>query len=276
MIILIGVITFIPYVYEFLVPDQEDVRAERAAIEKLILVETLKKKEWVSHKIPVKGVVFDFDPNHVSQSDWQRLGLSVKQAAVMIRYRAKGGKFRKKEDLQKMYPISPELYARLIPYIHISSLADSTSFKKPFKYPAITKRQPVMVSINSADTLALDEVKGIGPAFARRIVKYRDRLGGFCRKEQLLEVFGLDSIKYREIKDQVTVDVRSLKKININRVEFAGLQHHPYLNFRQINAILQFRKQHGNYGNIADLKKVAILSAETIEKLAPYISFDHD
>ena len=72
------------------------------------------------------------------------------------------------------------------------------------------------------------------------------------------------------------IDKDGLRKIFINRIEFDDLKGHPYLNFKQINAIIQFRKQHGNYGNIAELKKVAILSAGTVEKLAPYISFDHD
>ncbi len=272
MVLLIAVVTVLPDVYEFFVPEQEDLVAERAAIGKLSLVEAEKKRVGVYRKPSrAKITLFNFDPNQLDLSGWQRLGLSVRQAAVMARYQAKGGRFRKKEDLQKMYPISASLYERLIPYIHITPLPSVEH-----SFSTAVKRQAVVVALNSADTLALDEVRGIGPAFARRIVKYRDRLGGFCKKEQLLEVFGLDSVKYREIKDQVSIDEHSIKMIYINRVEYADLQHHPYLNFKLINAILQYRKQHGNYGNIADLKKIAILPAQIADKLAPYISFDHD
>lgn len=277
MIFLLGVVTLIPSVYEFLIPEPEDLAGDSAAIEKLSLIEVRKKQAWGDRKGKA-GIfkLFNFDPNHTTLAGWQHLGLSVRQAAVILRYVAKGGKFRQKEDLQKMYPINAALYTKLIPYIQIAPL-DSGDISRKFKrYPMTLPRKLVIVSLNTADTLALDEVKGIGPAFARRIVKYRERLGGFYKKEQLLEVFGLDSVKYHEIKDQVNIDGYPVRKIIINKVEFADLQHNPYLNFKQVNAIIQFRKQHGNYGNIADLKKVAILPVETIEKLAPYISFDHD
>ncbi|HEY0175590.1 MAG TPA: helix-hairpin-helix domain-containing protein [Pedobacter sp.] len=277
LIILLAVITAIPSVYRIIVPEQDDLAAESAAIKKLSVVEAeIKRSGYNKYRGTVNPVLFKFDPNHTSLSGWQSLGLSARQAAVMIRYVIKGGRFRKKEDLQKMYMVSPEMYKKWASYIQIDP-GDTAVFTSKFKHPVFPVRhETVIVSLNTADTLALDAVKGIGPAFARRIVKYRERLGGFYKKEQLLEVFGLDSLKYREIKDQLSVDGTSLKLIHINTAVFEDLQHNPYLSFKQINAVIQFRKQHGNYSNIADLKKVAILPAETIEKLAPYISFDHD
>lgn len=293
LITLIMLVTLIPSVYELLIPEKDDLQAEISALRKLMQIEAEKNKphiynrEGIYNKVrtgpEVKKIkLFDFDPNHANLGTWQLLGLSAKQAAVMIRYTEKGGRFHKKEDLQKMYVISPDTYSRLAPYIHIEqeNAARADSYKSnqynyaKQKYPARLK--PVIISLNSADTLQLDQIKGIGPAFARRIFNYRRRLGGFHKKEQLLEVFGLDSVKYNEIKDQVSIGGEQLTKIKINTVEFAELRLNPYLDFRQVNAILQFRKQHGNYLNIADLKKVAILPAATVEKLAPYISFEHD
>jgi competence protein ComEA len=106
-----------------------------------------------------------------------------------------------------------------------------------------------------------------------RILTYRERLGGFVNKEQLLEVFGLDSLKYAEIKNQIRVDPVSVRKININTATVEQYKNHPYLRFKQINAIIQYRKQHGNYSNIADLAKVVVIPAETIARLAPYLTF---
>lgn len=276
LIFLLAVITALPSVYTFLVPEQDDLAAEQAAIKKLTLVEAeIKAAARYKYKGRVKAAdikPFKFDPNHTGLAGWQLLGLSAKQAAVMIRYTAKGGKFRKKEDLKKMYTISPEMYQRLSPYITI----DTSAFVHINKYVPAAPRKAVVVQLNTADTLELDKIKGIGPAFARRIFKYRERLGGFYKKEQLMEVFGLDSAKFHEISDQISIDATAIKQISINRAEYAGFKNHPYLNPKEVNAIIQFRKQHGNYVNIADLKKVAILSAGTIEKLAPYISFDHD
>lgn len=274
MFVLLVILTALPGVYEMLIPEQEDLPAEQAAIFQLSRIEAKRKNQYKNRKNASgkKHQLFNFDPNAVSLSDWQLLGLSPKQAAVMIRYRDKGGSFYKKEDLQKMYPISPQLYEKLEPYIDIHTKPFLAKQRKYVGYQV----KPIQIELNSADTVGLDSVKGIGAAFARRIFNYRQRLGGFYKKEQLLEVFGMDSIKYREIKDQLSLEKGAIKKLNINRVVFDELRYHPYLNYKQVNAILQFRKQHGNYSNIADLKKVAILSAETLEKLAPYISFDHD
>jgi competence protein ComEA len=275
LIVLLGLITVMPTIYEMFIPEQEDLPAERAAILQLQQIEAEKKygynygKDAKGHK---QQKLFKFDPNTASLSDWQLLGLSPKQAAVMLRYREKGGRFRHKEELKKMYPISANLYGQLESYIHINSIT-SLEIKQHYPKPAV---KLIRIDLNRADTTALDSVKGIGPAFARRIFNYRQRLGGFYKKEQLLEVYGVDSSKYEEVKGQLILESGPLKQIKINSVGFEELRHHPYLNYKQVNAILQFRKQHGNYGNIADLKKVAILSAATLDKLTPYISFDHD
>ncbi|RZJ80285.1 MAG: hypothetical protein EOO47_08095 [Flavobacterium sp.] len=253
---------------------------EEDALQKLVIVNQQKPTYYTNlrndiedSEVKTKAVLFKFDPNKIELEDWQRLGLSAKQAQSILNYRSKGGKFYKPEDLQKMYTITPQKYEALRPYIQIES--NHTNYDKP-QYadkPAYVKKQAVMIELNGADTLAMDEIKGVGAAFARRIVKYRERLGGFYKKEQLLEVYGLDSAKYEEIKTQVRIDASSIKKININTATFDDLKNHPYLKFKQINAIIQYRKQHGNYNSIDDLKKVLILSPENIQNIAPYLSF---
>lgn len=265
------IIAFIPSIYDYIVPEVDDLPAERAALKKLVLIEAERKKmQWNKAKTK-ESKLFNFDPNTISQQQWETLGLSPKQAQVITNYLSKGGRFSKKEDLQKMFVISPARYKALLPYI---SIADRRKAGITFKstYPA--KAEPVMVDLNMADTIELDKVKGIGPAFARRIYKYRERVGGFYKKEQLLEVFGVDSVKYKEISSQLKLNQPQLSMIYINTIDFEKLSRSPYLKFKEVNAIIQFRKQHGNYANIADLKKVVILSAETIEKLAPYLSFE--
>lgn len=279
MVVLIVLIRAVPFVYVFFFPEQTDPETERLAINKLMWMKQEKETAVREREIEapaLKSTLFNFDPNLINADDWQRLGLSVKQAAVMSRYKEKGGRYFKKEDLQKMYVISPEMYERLIPYISIGSVKEQkhqqlNSENTAKRYPA--QQKAALIALNTADTLQLIEIRGVGPAFARRIFNYRQRLGGFYKKEQLLEVYGLDSLKYNEIKDQLSLDAQVLTRINLNTALFDDLKNHPYLKYKQVNAIIQFRKQHGNYGNIADLRKVAILSAETIERLAPYISF---
>ncbi|WP_462264502.1 helix-hairpin-helix domain-containing protein [Mucilaginibacter sp.] len=202
-----------------------------------------------------------FNPNHLNSARWAQLGLNAHQISTIQHYESKGGKFRSKQDVKKMYSLTANDYARLAPYI---DLPDSVSNRK--NAPA------AIVDLNTADSAKLTQVNGIGPAYAMRILHYRERLGGFHHKEQLKEVFGIDEGMYNTLKAQFTLRNRRVKKININTVELDGLKNHPYLNFKQANAIIQYRKQHGNYESLAELKNIAILDEQILRKLAPYLT----
>ncbi|MEH3114894.1 ComEA family DNA-binding protein [Pedobacter terrae] len=217
--------------------------------------------------------LFKFDPNTLTKDGWETLGLSARQAQSIVNYTDKGGRFYKPEDLQKMYTISPEMYKRILPYAHIPESVNLSRNESPSERKEYAKKNPVIVDINTADSTQLDDIKGIGGTFALRILKYRERLGGFYKKEQLLEVYGLDSAKYGEIKDQIKIGNAPLKTININTASFDDLKRNPYLTFKQINAIIQYRRQHGNYTGVADLKKIILLNQQVIDKITPYISF---
>jgi len=273
-LLLLAIVT--PYAYElFFLKEEKITDFEKRAIQELSLTsrdehyrnEDSRKEKKANSNISL----FKFDPNLVGIKEWEKLGLSSKQAQSILNYRDKGGRFYKAEDLKKMYAISPSTFERLQPYIEIAPKLQTSKEKVEFmKY---VKKEFAQIEINTADTIKLDEIKGIGAAFARRIANYRNRLGGFYRKEQLLEVFGLDSAKFTEIESQILVDASAIKKININTADFDALKGHPYLKYKQINAIIQYRKQHGNYESIADLKKILILSPQTIELLTPYLQF---
>lgn len=272
-----------PQVYDLWMDKQETATAAELVAIKRLQLSSLDSGSRFGHVRRPEGAsarkvpqLFRFDPNQIDVSQWQSLGLSPKQAQSIVNYRQKGGRFYKTEDLQKMYVISPEMYARLKPYVAI----EGGAMYKPDNKPAFAKesnprpkKELLVVEINTADTVQLQEIRGIGPAFARRIANYRERLGGFYRREQLLEVFGLDSAKFNGFKDQVQVDAGQLKKININTTTFDELKNHPYLRYKQINAIIQYRKQHGPYKNLEDLRKVAILTPQNIQNLAPYLTF---
>ena len=142
-------------------------------------------------------------------------------------------------------------------------------------HPAVYKKVATgtVIELNTADSAKLTGLPGIGPSFARRIVTYRNRLGGFIRKEQLKEVFGMDDDRYSELASQVSVDASHIQKIHINKVDFDGLSHFSYLTFKQMNAIIQFREQHGEYASLDDMRNIAILNDEILRKIGPYIDF---
>jgi DNA uptake protein ComE-like DNA-binding protein len=207
-------------------------------------------------------VMFPFDPNHLTVEQWEQLGLSERQANVIKHYQAKGGRFYRKEDVKKIYAITAGDYQRLEPYINI-----------PEEARAKKAKPGEIIELNSADSARLTELKGIGPSFAMRILRYRGRLGGFFHKEQLKEIYGIDSLKYADVRDQVSVNPREVKKININAISFDQLRLLPYLTYNQVNAIIQYRAQHGNYTAIADMKNIVLLDNKTLLKIEPYINF---
>ena len=226
----------------------------------------------------LKPEYFAFDPNTASSSNWQKLGLSPKQIKVLRNYTSKGGKFYKRDDLRKIYSIGERQYRELEPYIQIKE-SKRPSFRAR-KLPVTAgntrkaEKNNIVVELNKADSLMLDQLRGIGPAFASRIIRFRNRLGGFYRKEQLKEVYGIDSLKYSQLESQVMVDPASVKRIKINVASFEELRTHPYLSYKQMNAIIQYRKQHGNFSSPDDLRKVLLLDEEIIRKIEPYLAFD--
>jgi competence ComEA-like helix-hairpin-helix protein len=165
---------------------------------------------------------------------------------------------------RKDTPISQNEIDKAIAELNKSNPQKAASVKAPPR---------VVIELNTADSAKLTQLNGVGPSFARRIVSYRNRLGGFVSKEQLREVFGLDSEKYAGLQAQVSVDASKIKKIPINSADFMGLSHFPYLTFKQMNAIIRFREQHGEYESIGDLKNIAIMDDATLQKIKPYLSF---
>jgi len=224
-----------------------------------------------------KVTYFEFDPNSIGDKEWQRLGLSIKQIRVIRNYVSKGGKFYKKEDLKRIYSIPEAQYSLLEPYIRIAATYSQSKSVKEIKFAKpVTSNDRVSVSLielNSADSLLLLTVRGIGPAFASRIIRFRDRLGGFYKLEQLKEVYGIDSLKFSQLQVQLSLNAGLVQKIDLNTAGFEQFRKHPYLTYKQMNAIIQYRKQHGNYHSIEDLRKVAILNEEIIRKIEAYFAF---
>ena len=143
-------------------------------------------------------------------------------------------------------------------------------------YPGYDRKDryaDVVVELNSADTGELQLLRGIGPVYASRIVRYRERLGGYVRKEQLLEVYGMDEERYAGIAEHIEVDTGLVRKLDINTASVAELKSHPYLDYYQARAIVSFRERAGGYNTMADLLFVNLIDEETIKKLRGYIQF---
>jgi competence protein ComEA len=238
---------------------------------------------------------FPFDPNTVSVAGWQQLGLPRWLAERIDKYRSKGGRFRKKEDLLRIYDFPPEAYEQLEPYIQLPANSYAAG-NVPGNIPGATPNVPSNASgasnvpsatpaerrppkpalypfdINTADTTQLIALKGIGSKLASRIITYRDNLGGFLSAEQYNDIYGLDSINLAQLRTYAQVR-SAVRKTPINTASAADLDRFPFLSRRQAEVIVNYRNQHGAYAAPESLKAVRILDAKTIEKLTPYLSF---
>ncbi|CAN5125882.1 hypothetical protein BH09BAC6_BH09BAC6_14630 [soil metagenome] len=264
LVVLIALVLAAPYVYQLFHKDNIINFKEFDKQAALISKANNDTSATSSSNLQITNpVMFSFNPNHLPVEQWRKLGLSEHQANVIKHYEAKGGRFYRREDVKKIYAITPAEYKRLEPYIDIPDRETQSNKVKP----------GTVIEINTADSAKLTSLRGVGPAFAMRIIRYRGRLGGFFQKEQLKEIPGIDSSKYAEIEIQVRVNPVLVMRININTVSFIQLRQFPYLSYKQVNAIIQYRNQHGKYSSLADMKNIAILDDGILRKIEPYLVF---
>ena len=229
--------------------------------------EQQKKKKNSFKKREYRRPPKKFDPNQYSKAQWMYVGLSDKQAEVMLKITKKG--IWTNEFLAKIVVIPEEVF---------QLIKDSTIYperkyenKDYTEYPKYEKKEIVLVEINTADLEGLKSMPGIGPSYALRINAYKELLGGFVRKEQLLEVYGLDLEKLDQFEKYCKVDPSAIVKMNINEVDVNRLKMHPYINYSVANSIVQMRKQKGKFNKIEELKESKLINPELFEKLKPYV-----
>ena len=227
-----------------------------------------------------KKARFAFDPNTADSTDLLLLGLSTWQVRAIYKYRSKGGVFRTPSDFARLYGLTVKQFKELQPYIRISEdyrpAADlypkttqkGATLRDTIAYPVKLKASE-RIALNAADTTMLRKVPGIGSYFARQIVNYRNRLGGFYSVEQLAEIedFPLESITY------FTVNPEAIHRLNVNKLTLNQLKRHPYINFYQAREICDFRRLRGPLKSLDDLRLLKDFTPEVMQRLAPYISF---
>ena len=136
-----------------------------------------------------------------------------------------------------------------------------------YQYP----KKALSFELNSADSLDLVQLYNIGPVVARRILKYRSLLGGYVRREQLREVYGIDSARYNDIAPHLTVDPSRITPIDINTADIDRLKRHPYLDYYQAKAIIRLREERGAYAGVRDILNIPIIDSETFTRIEPYL-----
>ncbi|WP_018627788.1 helix-hairpin-helix domain-containing protein [Niabella aurantiaca] len=221
----------------------------------------------------IKATLFNFDPNTLDENGWRQLGLRKRTIRTIINYRNKGGRFRKTEDLLKIYGLRKEAFERLRPYIVIAAQprhAPSFSASAVRIYPR-KAQQPI--DINTADTSAYKALYGIGSKLAARIVHYREKLGGFYSIRQVGETYGVPDSTFQKIRPYLLLHEPRIKKIDINTASYEELNAHPYISSKLAYLIVKQRRATPLTSSEA-LQALVAQTKDVFEKLEPYIRME--
>ncbi len=194
--------------------------------------------------------LFTFDPNQADSCSLVRLGIPLRVVRNILNYRRKGGVFRQADDLAKIYGMEPELFERLKPYVRMAK---------------------VEIELNSADSLQLTALRGIGAYTAHKILAYRQRLGGFYSLHQLDEVPDVRPDNLKELREVTRLDTSCLRKLQLATADVGLLRRHPYLDFYQAKAIVDFRSKHHRGPLLEDLEMLEEFSEDDLRRLRPYL-----
>jgi competence ComEA-like helix-hairpin-helix protein len=275
---------FTPFIYERLIPVKEettvDLITELKTLEE-IQKDSVKKfgehvqwKEGNQHQeqtqqrqSETKTELFNFNPNVITEREWTKLGVSEKTAKSIQKYISKGGQFRKPEDIKKIWGIPETLAVKLIPFVQIPET--KSTYEKEFSKK--DERSVNLIDINKSDSTTWESLPGIGPTLARRIILYREKLGGFFDASQLLEVWGLQDSILQKSKNRLILG-GEIKKIDINLASFEALKTHPYIGYKSANAIINYRNQHGNFNRLEDIQKIVQIDEKSYNRFQRYLT----
>ncbi|MDR1887555.1 MAG: helix-hairpin-helix domain-containing protein [Prevotellaceae bacterium] len=283
LIIILMVVIFLPRFFrndEFTGEDLERLKKEMD----IFLAEM--ERNTVRNK---PDTLFMFDPNTVDSASLTLLGFSPRQAKSIVNYRNKGGRFYNRESFGNSFVVSEEMFARLYYYIDIKretkKIAERTGETgarkkdvetietKEKKESNTAAKKPYTVELNTADITELQKFYGIGEYYAKKIVEYRDRLGGFCKAEQLMEIKGIDSVRFAMFRNQILIDTAHVRRIKINAVTEKELAKHPYINNFVAKSIISYRKFKGTIASGSEMVKEKVITEEQLKKTAGYIEY---
>jgi DNA uptake protein ComE-like DNA-binding protein len=222
-------------------------------------------------------VVFPFNPNYITDYKGYSLGMSVPEIDRLHDFRAADKFINSVEGFQKVTLVSDSLLNRISPYFKFPDWVNQQHFKK--KETSVysqTNSRPskiIVKDINTATALELKVINGVGEKLSARIVKFRDRLGGFVDDEHVSEVYGLEPVVVQRIIERFKVlSPPEIIKVNINTASVSEMSKLIYLNYTISNAISQYRKENGVIHSFDELKNIDGFPSEKINRISLYLS----
>lgn len=217
---------------------------------------------------------FSFDPNTVSDSGWIAMGLSQAQVNVIRKYQKAGGQFRKPEDVSRLYTLPDGWYERHQDDIHIpaqhTNEAEHQAFASSGNPSEVAEVQP-LIHLNTADSAQLVAIRGVGPSSAVRILRFREALGGFISKAQLNEVWGLHPNVRDRLLEVTHLDSTHVSRILLDTSGIRTLAAHPYISYSVARALVNYRRQHGPFKKVGDIRRSHLVNDSLAARIEPYL-----
>ena len=257
--------------------------------------ETRNSNNYNGSKTIESSALFEFDPNTLDENGWRKLGLPERNIHTIINYRNKGGKFRKPEDIKKIYGISEVNAEKLIPYIRVEGSNHQYSEGYHQNYSAsyqnnYSPKNPSIIDINTATDEEWKMLPGIGDVLSKRIVKYRNAKGGFKTIDEVRKTYGISDSEFNVIRPYLVINEsvsqnqtqqttntpipQTLSKININTATEDEMRASRFIPYNIIKAILIYREQHNGFKSVDELKKIPFISDELYNKISPRLTVE--
>lgn len=274
--LMVAVIFSQPLYRTIVPPDPPDFSREAAILDSLQALQITHAPRTEEQEAVPR--MFVFDPNKATAAEFESLGIPGNVAHTIVNYRAKGGRFRRKSDLLRIYGLDTATFERLHQYIDLPEMVAAprrAGTEKPKRRDAVRKTSLTRFDLNEADTATLKAVRGIGPVLAERIVRYRASLGGFVSADQLFEVYRLDSAVARVVMQMAFIRGDFVpRKLPLNTSGEHTLASHPYVGKAMAKTIVAYRFQHGPFESIGDIRKIHQVNDSVFQRIHPYLSLD--
>lgn len=283
ILFLIGVI-FLLYV----IPDwmyEQEMTHWREGKDTAVIVQRLDEAAAVPQEISIRdpsrqtskrpdtlrAKLFPFDPNLLDQKGFEELGLRPSLIRNIMNYRSRGGHFRNPEDIGKLYGITPAETGVLLPYVRIPAIQGGK-----FERNDTDKRIPKSwkVDINAADSIQWDALPGIGPILSGRIIRYRERLGGFYSVEQVKETYGIADSVFDRLRPFLHLGATPHRRLRVNEATADELAKHPYIGRALSREIIAYRQMHGAFQDTLELYRLVSRPPSDLRRALPYLELE--
>lgn len=207
-----------------------------------------------------------FDPNTITKIELMEMGFNDSEISNIINYRDKVGLFVESTDFKKLYVFSDFELQKVMPFVFVTSMPEPDIDTIPEK---------MITDINLCDSLFLISIKGIGPYYAKLIISYRERLGGFIDVDQLYEINKIPSETIDLCISRFKIaDGFEPRKMDVNSKDFKMFMRHPYFSYAHTKKIFDYRNLKGNYASLQQLKNINFIDSKYVERVSPYLKVE--